>query len=117
MLQIEVVTGDGGVPRLKPAAEEALYRVVQEALHNVVKHARAGSVTVSLAVEEGRLAVRVVDDGVGFEPRDVPAGHMGLDTMGQRVASLSGEYSIDSAPGKGTTVLACVPLDEWKLAE
>ncbi|HET9496396.1 MAG TPA: GAF domain-containing protein [Chloroflexia bacterium] len=112
MMQIDVVTGEGGIPRLKPAAEEALYRVVQEALHNVVKHARASSVTVSLAVEDGGLVVRVTDDGLGFDPGAVPVGHMGLDTMRQRVAALSGDYNVDSAPGRGTTVQVRVPLDE-----
>jgi signal transduction histidine kinase len=117
MLQIDVVTGEGSIPRLKPAAEEARYRVVQEALHNVVKHAQASIVTVSLAVEEGHLAVRVTDDGVGFDPAEVPVGHMGLDTMRQRIAALSGDYAVESAPGQGTTVRACVPLDEWRLPE
>jgi signal transduction histidine kinase len=117
MLQIDVVTGEGSIPRLKPAAEEAMYRVVQEALHNVVKHAQASIVTVSLAVEEGHLAVRVTDDGVGFDPAEVPVGHMGLDTMRQRIAALSGDYAVESAPGQGTTVRACVPLDEWRLPE
>jgi PAS domain S-box-containing protein len=125
MLQIDVVTGEGGVPRLKPAAEEALYRVVQEALHNVVKHARASSVTVTMSVEDGplrgagtrHLAVHIADDGLGFDPGEVPAGHMGLDTMRQRIAALSGEYWIESAPGRGTTVRVLVPLDEWRLPE
>jgi PAS domain S-box-containing protein len=117
MLQIDVVTGEGGIPRLKPAAEEALYRVVQEALHNVVKHARASSVTVSLDVEDAHLVVRVTDDGLGFDPGEVPVGHMGLTTMGQRIAALSGEYAVESAPGRGTTVRVCVPLQEWRLGE
>ena len=91
--------------------------MVQEALHNVVKHARASNVAVTVQVENGYLAVRVTDDGLGFDPAGVPAGHMGLATMGQRIASLSGEYGIESAPGQGTTVRACVPLDECRLPE
>ena len=67
---------------------------------------------MSLAVEDGGLVVRVTDDGLGFDPGAVPVGHMGLDTMRQRVAALSGDYNVDSAPGRGTTVQVRVPLDE-----
>jgi len=72
---------------LDPATEEHLYRLVQEALHNVVKHARARHVRVCLAPEsddEGALVVTIDDDGAGFDAAAVPPGHLGLGTMAER---------------------------------
>jgi PAS domain S-box-containing protein len=116
MLKVEVVSpNDDQVPRLKPAVEEALYRIAQEALHNVTKHARATRVDIHIGVEGQALALRVVDDGQGFDLNQVPAGHMGLGTMGQRATALGGEYSVESKPGQGTTVTVRLPLAELRL--
>jgi len=117
MMPIEVTsTSAGELPRLKPVAEEALYRIAQEALHNVVKHARATRAEVKIGVDDRFITLQVSDDGVGFDPASVPAGHMGLGTMGQRTAALGGEYSVQSAPpGEGTTVIVRLPLAEWQL--
>ena len=83
----------GDLPRLKPAAEEALYRITQEALHNVVKHARATRAVVSIQARDGFVILQVRDDGIGFAADTVPAGHMGLDTMRQRAEALGGFVS------------------------
>lgn len=104
----------GALPRLKPAAEEALYRITQEALHNVVKHARATRAAVCLRVQEGFVFLQVRDDGIGFAMDAVPAGHMGLGTMRQRTEALGGEYEIESRPGGGTMITVRVPLAEWQ---
>ena len=119
MLQVSVVcpneqeAGDGVLPRLKPAAEEALYRIAQEALHNVVKHAKAGHVEICIEADDRFVTLQIKDDGVGFDVGNVPAGHMGLGTMRQRAQSLSAEYRVESIPGQGTTVSVRVPLAEW----
>ncbi|HEX8599679.1 MAG TPA: PAS domain S-box protein [Chloroflexia bacterium] len=110
VLQIEVISDKGEIPKLKPAVEEALYRISQEALHNIVKHAKASKVTIRVQVEGDWLILEVVDDGVGFDVEKVPAGHMGLGTMGQRTQALNGEYRVVSVPGMGTTVRVRLPL-------
>jgi PAS domain S-box-containing protein len=119
-LQIDVDAYEAEVPRLKPAAEEALYRIGQEALHNIAKHARAAHVQVSLKVERPKkrgetIVLRIADDGMGFDPTEVPVGHMGLGTMTQRAVALGGECTVESTPGKGTVVEARLPLAEWRL--
>jgi signal transduction histidine kinase len=103
---------------LEYAIEENLYRFVQEALNNVVKHADARRVVVRVAAEEqdARLVVEVRDDGTGFDPAMTHPGHMGLETMAVRARELGGDYAVVSTPGAGTTVritvlLAGAPLD------
>ncbi|MDQ3928135.1 MAG: sensor histidine kinase, partial [Chloroflexota bacterium] len=118
MLQVEVVCPvEERLPRLKPAAEEALYRIAQEALHNVVKHARATKVEIHLDhdAEDQVMSLRIADNGRGFDQSQVPAGSMGLGTMGQRAAALGGQYTIESRPGEGTRVIVRVPLADWRL--
>jgi signal transduction histidine kinase len=94
--------------RLAPDLETVLYRVTQESLNNVGKHAGASRVTVSLAAENGSVRLRINDDGVGFDPaaagRLLSQGHFGLAGMRERVEMVGGHLSIDSAPGRGTTV-------------
>ena len=94
--------------RLAPDLETVLYRVTQETLNNVNKHAGASRVTVSLAAENGSVRLRINDDGVGFDPiaagRLLSEGHFGLAGMRERVEMVGGHLSIDSAPGHGTTV-------------
>lgn len=90
-----------------------LFRVTQEALRNVARHARARAAGVSLHGLEGGLQLAVRDDGCGFDPaaqRDRPS--LGLASMRERVHLLDGELDIDSAPGHGTTILAWVPLNK-----
>ncbi|HET6313981.1 MAG TPA: PAS domain S-box protein [Chloroflexia bacterium] len=115
MLPVEVIADEASIPRLKPNAEESLYRIGQEALHNVVKHAHAKRVQIKMDVEDGVLALQICDDGDGFDASQVPAGHMGLNTMGQRVAALGGEYHVSSKPGEGTTVSVRLPVASQRL--
>jgi signal transduction histidine kinase len=96
--------------------EEALYRVVQEALNNVVKHARASRVRVGLAQQDGQVRLWVTDDGQGFDPVTAssrPAngdgGGLGLVGMRERVDRLGGGLTIQSQPGAGTTVSVTLP--------
>jgi signal transduction histidine kinase len=94
--------------RLAPELETVLYRVTQESLNNIGKHARASRVTVSLATENGGVRLRIHDDGVGFDPlaaRElVGDGHFGLAGMRERVEMVGGRLVVDSVPGEGTTV-------------
>ncbi|MGH2445103.1 MAG: GAF domain-containing protein [Candidatus Limnocylindria bacterium] len=100
------------IERLALVAEEALYRIGQEALHNVVKHANASNATIRIAREGDRVQLSVTDDGDGFAPDEVPRGHLGLIGMRQRVDLVGGELRVESRPGKGTRIEASVPADE-----
>ena len=87
-----------------------LYRLVQEALSNVVKHARASRVTVQLKRQKDTIYVKIQDDGVGFNPRKhLSIDHVGLRSMQDSVALLGGEFKMISAPGKGTCVEVACP--------
>lgn len=87
----------------------ALYRLVQEALTNVLRHAKAKHVRVSLGEADGWLQLHIRDDGQGFNPDAVGAGHHGLLGMRYRIESLGGTLQLLSAPGRGTLVLARLP--------
>jgi signal transduction histidine kinase len=96
--------------RLPPEVETALYRIVQECLTNIVKHARAVGISVVLTRKESSASVIVEDDGVGFEPERSREGGLGLVGMRERVGLLGGRLTIESRPGAGTTFVAEVPL-------
>jgi signal transduction histidine kinase len=96
--------------RLPPEIETALYRIVQESLTNIVKHARAGTVSIVLGRKRDAVTVVVEDDGIGFEPGNVRADGLGLIGMRERVALLGGRLTIESRPGAGTTFVAEVPV-------
>jgi two-component system sensor histidine kinase DegS len=95
-------TGD---TRPAPDVELALFRIVQEAVSNAVKHAQASMIAVSLDLTGGATAV-VADDGVGFDPssRQIRERHLGITSMEERAAAIGASFKIDSAPGAGTTV-------------
>src|SRR6478609_2056794 len=99
-----------GERRLPPEVETALYRVVQESLTNIAKHANARSVSISLARRDSAVAAVIEDDGAGFDPRLVREGGVGLLGMRERLALLDGRLEIESRPGAGTTLVAEVPL-------
>ena len=89
------------------------YRVVQEALHNVYKHARASHVHVQVDRHQDHVVIAVMDDGRGFVPGDATnetATHLGLVGMRERSALIGGELNIESSPGQGTTVFLRIPL-------
>ncbi len=90
---------------------EALFRIAQEALNNVAKHAKASSVDVALVREEGALTLRLADDGRGFDRRaGVKPTSVGLVGMQERVAALGGQLRIRSAPAEGTEITVTVPV-------
>ena len=99
-----------GEARLPGDVETALYRVVQESLTNIAKHASAQKVSVSLARRESGVAAVVEDDGAGFDQRAVRDDGIGLLGMRERLALLDGRLEIESRPGAGTTVVAEVPV-------
>jgi signal transduction histidine kinase len=103
-----------GNGRLSPELEEGLYRVAQEALNNVLKHARASQVTVSLHQNQDSIHLEIADDGVGFDlatARD--RGGFGLRCMEERTAELGGKLQVKSSPGEGTKVQ--VEIGQWEI--
>ncbi len=96
--------------RLPADVETALYRIVQEALTNVVKHAQAGTISIVLGHKAGAVTALIEDDGRGFTRDDRSGEGLGLLGMGERLALLGGTLRIESTPGSGTTIVAEVPL-------
>jgi signal transduction histidine kinase len=94
--------------RLEATTELGVYRIVQEALTNVVRHADAGRVSVRVHQHGDRIAVEVSDDGRGFDPGERGSG-FGLVGMRERVERLAGRLSVEAAPGRGVTVRADLP--------
>jgi signal transduction histidine kinase len=107
-LSIGVHGPDERLP-LAPEVEEQLYRLGQEALANVVKHARASSATIHIAAADGTVLIEVTDDGRGFDPAAVGREHFGLRSMRGRVADLQGRLQVTSTPGRGTVLRVEVP--------
>jgi signal transduction histidine kinase len=108
-LQVQLHT-DLAPVRLSASAELTAFRLVQESLSNIAKHARARQVTVSLAPQDdGRVRIRVTDDGAGFDPAGVQLGSHGLLGMRYRVQAEGGQLAITSRPGAGTQVQALLP--------
>jgi signal transduction histidine kinase len=96
--------------RLASEVETALYRIVQEALTNVVKHAGAQRVSILLTRKPGGVAAVIEDDGRGFDPETTREDGLGLLGMRERVGLVGGRLRIEAAPGAGTTLVAEVPL-------
>ncbi|HSK93225.1 MAG TPA: GAF domain-containing protein [Candidatus Angelobacter sp.] len=107
---LTIVVDAEPIERLPLAAEEALYRIGQEALHNVVKHANAANATIRIVQDGRHVRLSVNDDGAGFDPDAVPRGHLGLIGMRQRIELVGGELRVESRPGHGTLVEAAVPV-------
>jgi signal transduction histidine kinase len=100
--------------RLASDLETVLYRVSQEALTNVVKHAGAKHVALSLHRENGSVALEIKDDGVGFDPGHTAGdggSHFGLLAMRERVEISGGSWELESRPGRGTRIRAVLPLE------
>jgi signal transduction histidine kinase len=106
-----------GERRLPIEIEQELYRITQEALNNIVKHAQAQHVTIHLHFAAGAVSLQVRDDGTGFDPRSVrETGGMGLHGFTARAARIGGRAAVDSQPGQGTTVTVHVPIKNEEIA-
>jgi signal transduction histidine kinase len=110
-VKVEVQAPTGRIS-LDETVEEQLYRLSQEALHNVVKHAQATHVQLCLTLKEDSATLEATDNGIGFDLAARHPGHMGLSTMAERAASLGRHLEVRSAPGAGTVVRVAVPILE-----
>jgi signal transduction histidine kinase len=108
---IKVNFAHGRLPRsINPHASLCLYRVAQEALHNVFRHSQACHVSVELCSEQSSLLLQIVDDGLGFDPVGAERTGLGLVSMRERVSHLGGTLQIRSGAQTGTRITAMVPL-------
>jgi signal transduction histidine kinase len=101
---VAVTTDLGTEPPFSLDVKEALYRIAREALHNIVKHANANHVTLSMVRDAANIHLEICDDGKGFDPSGDFPGHLGLQSMRERVERLGGHLDIISAPGEGTRI-------------
>ena len=97
--------------RLERSVEIALYRIVQELVSNMLKHAKASELTIGVTRAPGRLSVVVSDNGIGFDPSSMSGG-MGLSNVRSRATAIGATVQVDSTPGKGTTVSVECPVVE-----
>jgi signal transduction histidine kinase len=106
-LKIEANLGEE--PKIPDPAKEALYRIAQEALNNVVKHARASRVELNLFQQPGYVILQVRDDGCGFQPETRVPGHYGLTTMHERARLVNATLDVISQPEQGTQIRVFIP--------
>jgi two-component system sensor histidine kinase DegS len=111
---VNVRTDGTHLPRLNVEQEIVLYRITQEALNNVSKHARTATVTVNYAVVKGQVILLIRDDGPGFDPRTVAARtkgkHWGLASMRERAELVGAQFHVVSSVGHGTEIRVTLPL-------
>jgi signal transduction histidine kinase len=101
------VTGTPGT--LPLTAETALLRILQEAMHNITKHAQAKNVNITFSFMEDMFVMDIADDGRGFDPSEASGG-FGLKTMRDRIEELSGKFTIESEQGRGTAIAVSLPI-------
>lgn len=108
--QLEVQFEAGNEPEIPLEMKESLYRIAQEALNNISKHAKAKRVDVTLAETSKDLVLSITDDGVGFDVSQNFPGHLGLHTMSERAEQFAGNLEIKSAVNEGTYIQVRIPL-------
>lgn len=106
---LKVMTEFQQEPELSIEAKEEIYRVAQEAINNIIKHAHASNVSILMHFEDKMLVLEVHDDGQGFDLEQDYPGHLGLHSMHERVEKLNGTLEIVSSPGEGTIIRASIP--------
>ena len=100
----------GNLPdQLQPSISLSLYRIAQETMHNIITHSRAKNVQVELGADGTQISLRIIDDGVGFDPGHEEAG-LGLESMRHRVRAVGGFIDISSSPNSGTRIEVQVPF-------
>ena len=113
---VDVQTELASEPAIALLAKEALYRILQEAINNITKHAAARHVAIRLSQVDDAMILEVVDDGVGFDPTVQSPGHMGLRSMQERAEQIGGVCRIESEIGKGTRIEVRVPVSDVDLS-
>ena len=110
-IRVDVAATYPDETRMDPMVETAIYRVVQEAVSNAVKHANPSTISITMTHRGDQLLATVEDDGDGFSPQAVAPGRLGLVGMRERAAILGGDVTIESREGRGTTIHARIPTN------
>lgn len=109
---ISISLSTEGLDRCDPVVEINLYRVIQEALHNVVKYANAKKVHIRIVKDKTHIYMNIQDNGIGFIRDQIQGEGLGLKHMKERIDLLNGKFDIDSTIGNGTTIDVVVP--RWR---
>ena len=108
---LQVTFGHDQIPvSVEPEVSLCLFRIVQEAINNVVRHSQAGSAQVNVRGDEHAITLEITDSGIGFDPARLHRGGLGLISMRERAAIVNGQMAIDAAPGRGTRVTVTIPF-------
>ena len=110
VLEVEFYPDNETDKLLSPNSKLTLYRIVQEQINNIIKHAQAKQVFVELFPEDDHIELIIADDGIGFDPETIKKG-MGLKNMRSRAELLSGKIDISSMPGKGSKIKVVLPIN------
>lgn len=102
--KVEIALNVQGLCELPPDTKIAFYRIAQEALNNIIKHAHAEHAFISLRCLGDRVTLQVLDDGRGFDLTTIKAGHFGVQFMGERAAAIGAVLVVDTSPGEGTDI-------------
>jgi two-component system NarL family sensor kinase len=108
------LTVTGSSQPLPVRIEVGLYRIVQECLTNITRHAEASRAKIGLSISPNQVRLVIEDDGQGFDPAQVPPGHFGLIGLNERVKLLGGKLQLETNPGAGVRVEVVIPLNEAK---
>jgi signal transduction histidine kinase len=108
--KLEVIADFGPEPDIPLDWKEALYRVTQEAMQNIARHSHATKVEVRLYQSDNRLVLEIRDNGKGFDTNREYPGHLGLQSMQERVSQIGGNFAVVSQPGMGTTISVSLSL-------
>ena len=113
--QIKIEFEQDGIGRLNHEHEQTLYRIAQEATNNIVKHAHATTAHVKLTIGETQATLTIEDNGTGFDQaeaalRNQERKSLGMTSMRERAELAGGQFTIESAPGRGTIVIIAIPL-------
>jgi signal transduction histidine kinase len=100
------ITGDGLLP---PEVQMGVYRIAQESLNNIAKHAQASQVNLDLHFQPDKVMLKISDDGCGFEPETLPPGHLGIGIMRERAKAIDAALQVVSRPGAGTQIILTWP--------
>jgi two-component system NarL family sensor kinase len=114
--RLEIEGFEAGMPDLPESLEVGLYRIAQQTLANIARHAGASRVTVRLIRAAEQVRLRIEDDGTGFDSSSVPPGRFGLIGMSERARLLGGTLTVESTPERGTAIDVIVPLGISTLA-
>ena len=109
-LTVDNAVENGAAKFTSPTVEIQLLRIIQEGLTNVRRHSRASSVHVRLSFHDHLFHLEIIDNGMGFEPKNIGEGKLGLQIMRERVASIGGKLVIDTSPEKGTRLSVAIPI-------